>query len=169
MIRLARDLVLVLIVLAGAVGGSQVPRFTQEYVQRLGGAQQEAGRQLMQFETLAGGQNLAFEAYLDRLRRNGDLAVRGTGAVIADLRRHLNDLDEEARRLRAASWLARPVVMLAHGNSDLLRGTWQNFHFSFTLDPAFGVIGVALAYLARLGIGTLGMRSWRKVRAQRQT
>ena len=165
MIRVARDLVLVLFVLAGAVGGSQVPRFTQEYEQRLGGAQQEAARQLAQFEALAGGQGLGFETYLGRLRGSGDAAVRATGGVVANLRQRLADLDEEVLRLRDAGWLARPVVILLHADPDLLRGAWRTFRFSVSLDPAFGGIGIVLGYAAQLGVAAIARLAWRRARA----
>ena len=50
--RLFRDTTLVVLALLGAIALSQVPRFVQEYEQRLGGALQEARRQLGQYEIL---------------------------------------------------------------------------------------------------------------------
>ena len=65
--RALQELTLVVAILAGAIGGSQVPRFVQEYEQRLGGASQEAGRQLAAYRRVAEAAGQPFADYLRRL------------------------------------------------------------------------------------------------------
>ena len=161
---MARDLILVLLVLAGALGGSQVPRFVQEYEQRLGGAQQEDAREMAQFEALAGTQGLHLDAYLGRLSGSPDPAIRATGVTVAGLRLRLAELDRQVRLLRTAGWLGRPFVVLINGDRDLLHGTWRTFRFGLTVDPAFAAIGILMAYLAHRATGALTRSAWRKVR-----
>jgi len=51
--RALQELTLIVAILAGTMEGSQVPRFVQEYEQRLGGASQEADRQLAEYRRIA--------------------------------------------------------------------------------------------------------------------
>ena len=74
--RALYDLTLAAAVLIGAIGGSQVPRFVQEYEQRLGGAFQEASRQLAEYRRVADESRLPFPAYVQRLTTSPDAVGR---------------------------------------------------------------------------------------------
>ena len=77
--RALYDLTLIIAILVGAIGGSQIPRFVQEYEQRLGGALQELTRQLAEYRRVADTAGLSFADYLDRLRSSTDLSVPALG------------------------------------------------------------------------------------------
>jgi Protein of unknown function (DUF2937) len=146
---LMRDLLLVLLVGAGAVGGSQLPSFVQQYEQRLGGARQEATRQLERFRLLASGQGLDLDSYAARLAANPDSLVVRTGEAVVELRRRVAVLDRHAQELAAAAWLRRPLVVLAAADHELLEGTWRTFRPTLALDPTFGAVGAIGGWLVR--------------------
>jgi Protein of unknown function (DUF2937) len=147
-----RDLTLALLVLAGAVGGSQVPRFVQEYEQRLGGALQEATRQLEGFRAAAAGAGLDFAAYLERLRASGDPALAGTGAAIGASEGRAAALAAQARALERAPRLAKPLVLLRHHDRELLVAAWARFGWTLTLDPGFAALGALAGWLANAAL-----------------
>jgi hypothetical protein len=135
-VRFLRGLAFLVALVVGSLAGSQVPRFIQEYEQRLGGALQEAQRQQADFRRVAEAHGLSFEEYVERLRRTPDVAVRQTA-------------------LARAPRLLKPVALLRWRDSALLQATWERFVVGFTLDPAFGGIGALIAGGLVLGIGRL--------------
>jgi hypothetical protein len=154
-VRFLRGLAFLVALVVGSLAGSQVPRFIQEYEQRLGGALQEAQRQQEDFRRIAEAHGLSFEEYVERLRRTPDVAVRQTAAVIERTARRLLWLDEQARALARAPRLLKPVALLRWRDSALLQATWERFVVGFTLDPAFGGIGALIAGGLVLGMGHL--------------
>jgi len=126
---------------------SQVPRFIQEYEQRLGGALQEATRQLDEFRRNAEAAGLSFNEYQARHLDSSDTALRATGRTIQGSVARVADLREQVQRLADASKFAKPVALARNYDASLLRATWQRFLFTASFDPAFGVIGLALGWL----------------------
>lgn len=139
--RFLRDITLVVLVLAGAVGFSQIPRFVQEYEQRLGGALDELRRQLAVYEGLAQAENLSFDALLDRLGRSAERPVAGIGGAIRVQAERAAGLETQAEALAAAGRLEKPLVLLTRHDEALLAATWSRFGYTLTLDPAFTVLG----------------------------
>jgi len=85
----------VLVGLFVAVLGSQLPEFSQQYRQRLGGAVDEIKRAVAAFEAEAENQSLTFEQAVERLKENADPLARQRAA----------DMEADAareRRLEAA-------------------------------------------------------------------
>ena len=146
-VRALRDLTLIVLVLGGALGGSQVPRFVQEYEQRLGGAFQEAGRQLGEYRRVAEANGLSFADYLDRLTGSADPSVAATGRAIAAATGRLADLESQVAALRGSPRLLRPLVLMRRHDPELLRATWGRFEATLTLDPAFAALGALLGWL----------------------
>jgi Protein of unknown function (DUF2937) len=98
-VRALYDLTLAAAVLIGAIGGSQVPRFVQEYEQRLGGAFQEASRQLAEYRRVADESRLPFPAYIQRLTTSPDASVAATGRAVAAVGARTADLDAQVQAL----------------------------------------------------------------------
>lgn len=144
--RPLRELTLILLVLAGAILASQVPRFVQEYEQRLGGALQVAQANVERDEGLARARNLAIADYLRQLEAEGPLAreqadgIRARALQYAELRR-------QAEELAGSSRLVRPVVLARAHDPDLLRATWEKYEVTLTFDLAFGAIGLLVGWL----------------------
>jgi hypothetical protein len=139
--RFFRDLTLLVLVLGGAIGFSQVPRFVQEYEQRLGGALQEARRQLDRYDELARSEGLPVEALGRRLAASADPAVAGMGRVVAEQAGRVTDLMEQADALAAASRFLKPLILLQHHDAELLAATWAKFEYTLTLDVGFAALG----------------------------
>jgi hypothetical protein len=137
------------IVLAVLVGFavSQLPRFVQEYEQRLGGALQEATRQLDEFRKNAEAAGLSFNEYQARHLDSSDTALRATGRTIQGSVARVADLREQVQRLADASKFVKPAVLARNYDSSLLRATWQLFAFTATFDPAFGAVGLLVGWL----------------------
>ena len=139
--RFFRDLTLLILALGGAIGFSQVPRFVQEYEQRLGGALQEARRQLGRFDALAQGEGLPLEALGRRLERSADPAVAGMGRVVAEQAGRVESLTRQAEALGGASRFLKPLVLLRHHDTELLAATWAKYEYTLTLDIGFAALG----------------------------
>ncbi len=141
-----RDLVLIGLVLFGAIAASNVPRFVQEYEQRLGGALQEATRQLDEFKAVAEREGVPFRDYIRRLTGTGDGVIVNTGRTIEALVIRVERLGTHARAVEDAPRLVKPLLVLRDGEADLFDATWQKFQPGLTLDPLFALIGVALGW-----------------------
>lgn len=126
---------------------SQIPRFVQEYEQRLGGALQEATRQLEEFRRNAETSNLTFNEYVGRHLDSPDAALRATGRTIQNSVLRVSDLREQAQRLKDAGKFLKPAVLTRTYDTKLLRACWDQFAITATFDPAFGVIGLVLGWL----------------------
>jgi hypothetical protein len=126
---------------------SQVPRFVQEYEQRLGGAFQEASRQLDEFRRNAETAGLSFNEYVGRHLDSADPAMRATGRTIQNSVLRVADLREQAQRIQGASKFVKPFELTRSYDTNLLRATWDRFAITATFDPAFGAIGLVLGWL----------------------
>ena len=74
--------------LTGALGLSQFPEFSQQYMQRLGGAVDELGRQVTRYEADAAGAGMPLESYLAALAAEGEKAQMQAGHIADDIARH---------------------------------------------------------------------------------
>lgn len=153
-----RDLLLAALVLSGAVLGSQVPRFVQEYEQRLGGARQESARQLDAFRSLAAREALPFDRYVARLLESPDEPTVGIGRTIAETQRRSGSLESQASMIENAPRLMKPLFLLRHYDRDLLAAAWAKFEATLTLDPAFAGLGALLGWLLTAVLTALGGR-----------
>lgn len=174
---LLRDLSLLVFILSGAIGGSQVPQFVQQYVQRLGGALQIAQEYIGKYEPLAQDDGLAVGEFARQLAESTDPRVAGLGqAVQAQVERTMM-LEEHAKLLAAAGPLVQPWELVRHHDAELLAGTWRDFRYTLTLDPAFAAVGtlwglilntVLWSILGRLGRSARTRASLQGVSATRK-
>ena len=144
--RLYRDATLVVLALLGAVAFSQVPRFVQEYEQRLGGALQEARRQLGQYEILARNEGVPLAALWQRLGASSDRSVAAVGRSIGEQAGRAASLAAQADALENAGRLMKPLVLIRRHEPELIAATWAKYQYTLTLDIAFAALG-ALAGL----------------------
>lgn len=87
--------------IAGGVGLSQFPEFSQQYMQRLGGAVDELERQVSRYEQDAEALGLTVEALLAELAAEGPRAETQAGHIATDIARHAQ-LSEALERLQGA-------------------------------------------------------------------
>jgi hypothetical protein len=139
--RLVRDLILLVFVLAGAIGGSQVPQFVQQYLQRLGGALQIAQEFVGKYEPLARSEGLTIDAFARQLADSADPKAARLGQAVLGQVERTAALEEHAELLTAAAPLVRPWELIRHHDAELLAGTWRDYRYTLTLDPVFGAAG----------------------------
>jgi hypothetical protein len=170
-VRALQELTLVVAILAGTIGGSQVPRFVQEYEQRLGGASQEADRQLAEYRRIAEATGQPFDDYLRQLSGNEDPSVAATGRTITASEARAIDLRAQAEALERAPRLLKPLVLMRRRDPELLRATWSRFEPTLTLDPSFAALGVLFGWLLNALLWGLARRRRRvpRIDAQGQT
>jgi hypothetical protein len=162
-VRIARDATLVTLTLAGAIVLSQAPRFVQEYEQRLGGALQEARRQLAEHERLAAREGLSLDAFAHRLAASPDRSVAGIGALLGEQAERASSLARQARALESAEHFAKPLVLLRRHAPELLAATWAKYRYTLTLDPGFAAAGALLGLLLNATVWTFPVRfGWRR-------
>ena len=150
--RLFRDATLLVLVLGGAVAGSQVPLFVQQYEQRLGGALHEARLELGKNERLARGEGLSVDDFARRLGRSADPSVAQLGRNVAQQAERAAALREQAELLAAAAPLAKPLVLARRHDAALLAETWEMYRYTLTLDPGFAVAGALAGLVVNAGV-----------------
>ncbi len=74
--------------LAGAAGLSQFPEFSQQYMQRLGGAVDELNRQVTRYENDAARLDMPLQTYLAALVQEGEMARTQAANMAEDIARH---------------------------------------------------------------------------------
>lgn len=73
--------------LSGAAGLSQFPEYSQQYMQRLGGAVDELQRQVTRYQEDAAEAGLTLDAYLVALAEEGEMARTQAGNMTSDIAR----------------------------------------------------------------------------------
>ncbi len=133
--------------LIGAASLSQMPEFTQQYRQRLGGAVDELRAVVQRFDRDAGAEGLSRDQALQRMRGAGDPFLQRRGMSEAEAKIRLDNLETQARAMAEAGPFERTVAFLRFRDADLSRRTMDDF------EPAMPVTteGVAAA-----GAGFLG-------------
>lgn len=145
-----RELALIALIVTGGIGASQIPQFVQEYEQRLGGASDEADRQMAEYEKVAQQAGMILSTYIALLKSNSDARVIATGETISKLQTRAQGLRQQRRELSQSMRLLKPVVLAQHYDRDLLNATWQQFHLSLLLDPIFGALGLILGWFIHM-------------------
>lgn len=146
--------------LSGAVGLSQFPEFSQQYLQRLAGQVDALTVVVRDFDASAQRNGLTREDALGQMTGNAFLQDRQQ-----DLRRtflrHAR-LSDNLVALREAGPLERMLMPQRLGDGETLAATWSDFRPAAPVTPeglaaagigfvgGWGLIGGALALLARL-------------------
>ncbi|PWR23574.1 DUF2937 family protein [Zavarzinia compransoris] len=158
-----RHLFLILFVIAGGIGASQLPNFARAYEQRLGGALGEVQKLVDAFATQAAAEGLTFNELAERHRQSSDSAVRGTADRMLALETRRKSLAAEMTVLSATTDSFGKVVTVATGSDrELLRDTLSTYEITATLDPMFGLGGVGFGWAL---YGLLGLVFRRRKRA----
>jgi hypothetical protein len=115
------------IALFAALAASQLPEFTQQYSQRLGGAIDELTRVVQRFDkdSVAVGENR--KGALDRLARSPDeLARRQSAAMSANIAR-LDMLQAQQAQMAVAGPFRRIEAFLFDPDPAVAKATWNSF------------------------------------------
>ena len=147
--------------IAGAAGLSQFPEFSQQYVQRLGGAVDELSRFVAEFDADAAEVGLSRAAALQDLAQGGAMGAKRAETVSATIERH-GRLSADLRALQAAGPFTRAYRATRFRDGEIATRAWGAFRpgLPLTFEGAVfagvgliaGMVGIAavLALLRRL-------------------
>ncbi len=141
--------------LLGAGIGAQLPEYTQQYLQRLGGRLDTFARQTEALARDAQAEGLTVTRYLELFLDSSVSAHRRLGMRLADGLAEFERLQAAQKALLDAPPAGRPLVMLAQLDTDLALATLESFNPAVPLS-AGGLLyalggGVALALAGLLG------------------
>ncbi|MFX0545623.1 DUF2937 family protein [Roseovarius sp. S1116L3] len=128
--------------LAGAAGLSQFPEFSQQYVQRLGGAVDELGRFVAEFDADAAEVGLSREAALSDLAQGGVMGAKRAETMEGVILRH-HRLSSDLAALRSAGPFTRAHRMGKFADPEIAEAAWQEFQPAVPLTAAGGIFAGA--------------------------
>lgn len=148
---------------------SQASEFTQQYMQRLGGAADELRTIVRRFDDSARLEGLQRDAAIARLRSADDGFVARQGEDAASLVARQDEVERRYQKLTGTAPLLRPFEALADPDGTILARTFDDFRpaLPITADGLFlAVAGFAGGW--GLGAGAAGVHGIRKRRRARR-
>ncbi|WGW02265.1 DUF2937 family protein [Tropicibacter oceani] len=110
----------------GAAGLSQFPEFSQQYMQRLGGAVDELSRQVTRYERDAETVGVTLDELIDQLGQEGALSLRQAQNMRADIARR-DQLAGDLATLEGAGPFMRAKLATHLGDRDIAKRALENF------------------------------------------
>jgi len=153
-------------VAAGGAVTSQLPEFAQQYRQRLGGAVEELGIVIADFDRDATANGLTRLQAVDALRNSAESLPRARGESMNSAVSRFEHLVSQREAFERASPLVRPVTVLLEPDPKVVAGAWEIFEPAVPLTRAGGIYAGAGGLAAGL-LGWLGLVGIRRVRRQR--
>jgi len=133
----------VLVGLFVAVLGSQLPEFSQQYRQRLGGAVDEIKRAVAAFEAEAENQSLTFEQAVERLKENADPLARQRAADMeADAARERR-LEAAQADMAGAGPLMRLLAMLRDFDPEIAHRAYEAYEPAVPITQEGWIVALA--------------------------
>ncbi len=146
--------------LTGAAGASQFPEYSQQYMQRLGGAVDELARFMDDFDADAAKFEMSREAALVDLAQGGQMGAARAESMVKTIDRHKR-LSNDLTELKGLGPFSRAKYAARFTDTELAGRVWENYKpaMPVTFEGAvFAVIGFlgglallsGLIYLLRL-------------------
>jgi hypothetical protein len=140
--------------LLGGLVASQGPEFAQQYRQRLGGAIDELGRVVRQFDADAQATGQDRNGALGQLRSNPDRIASLQGEAMRGNIERLDRLQRQREAFTTAAPFERLVVMMRQADTDIASAAYRDF------EPAVpatneGILSAVIGFLAGWGIARL--------------
>lgn len=110
-----------------AVLASQLPEFTQQYRQRLGGAIDELAAAIAEFDQQSSAQALSRNQGIARLEANGDTLARQRGETVAATVVRKDRLDRQREALSTAGPVSQYAVLADGLDPGIARQTFANY------------------------------------------
>ncbi|MCT4611512.1 MAG: DUF2937 family protein [Pelagimonas sp.] len=152
--------------LLGAAGLSQFPEFSQQYVQRLGGAVDELQRQVERYEGDAARVGLPLGDYITQLGTEGPLAQTQSKNMAMDLARY-QSLSGALSAMQGAGPFTRAKLAMTHmGDRDVAQQALKAFKpaMPITFEGAtFAGTGFLSGWLGLKAILALLAGLWRAI------
>lgn len=131
--RLVSGLLDRIFILVGAFGGSQIPSFMQQYVNRLSGHIDELHYQIQLWNQMAAISGKSLQAYVEKFAANSDSEFSRHGEYMQTMLHRWNDLSQSYQMIQESSLWSRPFVFISHLNSDIFKATWLSYVPQMTL------------------------------------
>lgn len=112
--------------LAGAAGVSQFPEYSQQYVQRLGGAVDELSRFMEGFDEDASELGLSREAALVDLAQGGTMGAARAQSMVDTIERH-DRLSRDLEKIQGLGPFSRARYAARLTDTELAKRVWQNY------------------------------------------
>jgi len=142
---------------AGAVSFSQFPEFSQQYIQRMGGAVDELTRFVAEFDADAAELGLSREVALVELAAGGDMGRARAETVAATITRHTR-LEANLMVLERAGPFTRAYEMRRFSDSEIAARAWEAYKpaVPFTFEGGvFAGVGFLAGFGLMAGMGRL--------------
>lgn len=142
--------------LAGAIGLSQFPEYSQQYTQRLAGAVDELSRFVAEFDSDAAGLGLSREVALQELSQGGEIGAARAQTMQTTLERH-DRLETDLEALRGAGAFTRAFQAGRFTDAEIAQAAWDDFKpaVPFTIE---GLVFAGIGFIA--GLGVIGGLMW---------
>lgn len=148
-----------------AVGASQFPEFSQQYVQRLGGMVDGLRPVVEQFDARADAAGLERQSLLDRLIGNADPLVAQTARDTEGHIQRYERLDAHYQKLRDASATQRLLHLNSFSDLEIAQATWSDYRGAVPIGADSWAItggGLLAGFLAMMGLSGLASRIFRR-------
>ena len=167
MLMLFRRFALVFGLFIGTLA-SQMPEYAQQYRQRLGGAIDELGRIIANFDAQASQAGIDRNAAITRLKTNNDVLVQRQGEAMQDtVIRHDRLAEQDAAFAQAGSF-ARLGLLARDFDPGIARGAWSRFEPAVPVTTE-GFVSAGVGLLAGYGLWHLLAWPFRRRRPRAAT
>ena len=136
--------------LLGGVTASQIPEYSQQYRQRLGGAIDELTRVIARFDADAAANGETQEGAIARLRSNPDDLVSRQGVAMQGNVERLDRLQLHREALMQVGPFSRIAVMVREGDRDVMEAAYRDFEPAIPVTEE-GLISTAIGFIAVWG------------------
>lgn len=136
--------------LGGAVAFSQLPEFSQQYMQRLAGAVDELSRISESFDDDAKALGMTRGDALGQMRAAGGMSERRAARIAETLDRH-ERLSADLSAMRQADPVGRALITLRSTDAEVARNAWRDFKPAVPV-TASGALFAALGLLSGFGL-----------------
>lgn len=136
--------------LTGAAGVSQFPEYSQQYMQRLGGAVDELARVLDDFDADAASLDMSREAALVDLAQGGQMGAARAETMVATIDRH-DRLSRDLETMQTLGPFSRARHAARFTDAELAGRVWENYKPAMPVTFE-GAVFAAVGFLGGLGL-----------------
>jgi hypothetical protein len=120
--------------------GSQLPEFSQQYRQRLGGALGELDRVLAEFDRDAASSGLSRDQAMDEYSAAASAFLKNRGKSVTATLARRDALQKQSIAIEQAPPLMRPLEVLRAPDQAIMDGAWKQY------EPAIPVTAQAVVW-----------------------
>ncbi len=132
--------------LTGSAGASQFPEYSQQYMQRLGGAVDELSRFIEGFDRDAENLDMSRSAALVDLAKGGEMGAARADSMVHTIERH-DRLSRDLEEMQGLGPFSRAKYAARFTDGELASRVWENYKpampvtFEGALFAIFGFLG----------------------------